>query len=570
VTGSSGLIGSRVCAAFAKSFRVVGLDRDEPKARSGESWIACDLTDEASVRRALDTVKTREGSTIASVIHLAAYYDFSGEPSPLYRELTVEGTRRLLRALRGFRVEQFVFSSSLLVMKSVEPGETLVETSPVEATWDYPRSKLEAEAVVREERGEIPAVILRIAGVYDEDGHSIPLAQQMSRIYERSLESHLFPGNAEHGQSFVHLDDVVSCVRAVVERRRSLGSWELFLIGEPDVVSYEETQDILGQAIHGTDWTTIRIPAPVAKTGAWLKDKLPGADPFIKPWMIDLADTHLPVSIQRAHQLLDWAPRKRLRAVLPEMARRLVADPAAWYERNGLEAPAKVVRAAAERAREPGRAAAARERGAARAELDLDAPAPPWGYNPSAWRHRVPICVVAGVAMLIASYMALYQWRLIAGVWDPFFGEQSKRVLDSDVSERMRAWVGVPDAALGALAYLGDLVFGLAGSTRRWQDRPWMVVLFGLDVIPLGIVSAVLVVLQGTVVGYWCFLCLVTASLSLVLVVMSYDEVWSCLLYLKRVWQRSRSVHVLWDAFWGRPSDAAREAAFPAPRGARA
>jgi uncharacterized membrane protein len=187
-----------------------------------------------------------------------------------------------------------------------------------------------------------------------------------------------------------------------------------------------------------------------------------------------------------------------------------------------------------------------------RVEQDLDVPAPPWNYNPSAWRQRIPICVLAGIAFLIASYMALYQWRLIDGVWDPVFGDQTAHVLDSDVSERMRRVVGIPDAALGALAYLGDLIYGLAGSTRRWQYRPWMVVLFGLDVIPLGIVSAVLVVLQGTVVGAWCFLCLVTAAISLLLVVLAYDEVWSCLLYLRRVRKQSGSWRVVWNRFWGR------------------
>jgi uncharacterized membrane protein len=188
------------------------------------------------------------------------------------------------------------------------------------------------------------------------------------------------------------------------------------------------------------------------------------------------------------------------------------------------------------------------------APSDLDVPAPPWKHNPSSWRHRVPICLLAGVAFLISSYMALYQWRLIGDVWDPVFGEQTKQVLDSAVSERMRQWLRVPDAALGAIAYLGDLLFGLAGSTRRWQYRPWMVLLFGLDVIPLGIVSAVLVVLQGTVVGSWCFLCLVTAAISIVLVALAYDEVWSSLLYLHRVWKRTHDRRLLWETFWGRPS----------------
>lgn len=190
---------------------------------------------------------------------------------------------------------------------------------------------------------------------------------------------------------------------------------------------------------------------------------------------------------------------------------------------------------------------------------ELDVHPHPWRVNPSAWRARIPICVLAGIAVVISGYMALYQWRLVTWVWDPVFGEQSAQVLDSSVSERMRAWIGVPDAALGAIAYLGDLLFGLAGSTRRWQYRPWMVVLFGLDVIPLGIVSAVLVVLQGAVVGAWCFLCLVTAALSLALVALAYDEVVSCLIYLRRVWQRSRSSRVLWDAFWGRAPQPAPE-----------
>ena len=95
----------------------------------------------------------------------------------------------------------------------------------------------------------------------------------------------------------------------------------------------------------------------------------------------------------------------------------------------------------------------------------VDPPAPPWNYNPSAWKQRVPICLLAGVAFVMSTYMALYQWRLIPNVWDPVFGGQSRAVLDSDVSEQIRSWIGIPDAALGALAYLGDLVFGLAGST---------------------------------------------------------------------------------------------------------
>lgn len=192
---------------------------------------------------------------------------------------------------------------------------------------------------------------------------------------------------------------------------------------------------------------------------------------------------------------------------------------------------------------------------------DLNVAPAPWQYNPSAWSQRIPICLLAALGFVIASYLSLYQWRLVDSVWDPVFGQQSMQVLDSDVSHAMRRWFGIPDAAFGAIAYLGDAIFGLAGSTRRWQYRPWMVVIFGIDVIPLGIVSAILVLLQGAVVGSWCFLCLVSAAVSLVLVYLAYDEVWSTLLFLQRVWRRSRRVGVVWRVFWGRFDPVAEEVA---------
>lgn len=185
----------------------------------------------------------------------------------------------------------------------------------------------------------------------------------------------------------------------------------------------------------------------------------------------------------------------------------------------------------------------------------------PWKYNPSKWSQRITLAFIAAIAAVIAIYMGLYQWGLIDTVWDPVFGDQTTKVLSSDVSHQITTWIRIPDAILGALAYIGDIIFSLAGSTRRWYDRPWMVILFGLDVIPLGLVSATLIFLQGTVVGSWCFLCLITGVISLILVVLAYDEVWTSCLFLHRVYKRSGSRKILWDTFWGKPSEIAHEIA---------
>ena len=46
------------------------------------------------MRAALDQVREIGDMRIASIIHLAAYYSFSGEPSPLYEQVTVRGTNK--------------------------------------------------------------------------------------------------------------------------------------------------------------------------------------------------------------------------------------------------------------------------------------------------------------------------------------------------------------------------------------------------------------------------------------------------------------------------------------------
>ena len=160
----------------------MGFDRAGPPYPPIEvECVSVDLTSEDRIRRALERVRYAYGPRLASVIHLAAYYDFSGEPSPLYDDITVRGTERLLRALHEmqFEVEQFIFSSTMLLHAPSRPGERISEDSPIEPKWDYPRSKAETEQVIRAERGAIPSVMLRIAGVYDDECHSIPLAHQI-------------------------------------------------------------------------------------------------------------------------------------------------------------------------------------------------------------------------------------------------------------------------------------------------------------------------------------------------------------------------------------------------------
>jgi nucleoside-diphosphate-sugar epimerase len=342
VTGDTGFLGRALVHHFAGRFPVVGFNRggERPDIEGVEAE-AVDLTSDDAVRDGLRAVRERHGSRVASVLHLAAYYSFSGEPSTMYEDLTVRGTQRLLRALRDFEVEQFVFSSTMLVHAPCEPGERIDESWPLEPKWDYPESKLQTERLILRERGEIPAVLLRISGVYDDECNSIPLAQQIQRIFEKQITSRVYPGDISRGQSFMHLDDLIDAFDRVVERRDRLPEETALLLGEADPLSYDEVQRILAREIHDEEWETQQIPKAMAKAGAWLQDTAPIEDPFIKPWMVDLADDHYALDLTAARRLLDWQPRRSLRETLPRMVQALRRDPQAFYRANDLgEVPA--------------------------------------------------------------------------------------------------------------------------------------------------------------------------------------------------------------------------------------
>lgn len=169
---------------------------------------------------------------------------------------------------------------------------------------------------------------------------------------------------------------------------------------------------------------------------------------------------------------------------------------------------------------------------------------PGWSYNPSSWPQRLPIVGLALVGGLIATYLTLYQLRIVPGVWEPFFGDGSRTVLNSGVSRLLP----VPDAALGAFGYVVDAVTGLIGGRGRWRTLPWMVLVFGVAVGPLGAVSLLLVVLQPVLLDSWCTLCLASALISVLMIGPAMDEFLASLQYMRR--ERDRG-HSLWRAFWG-------------------
>lgn len=162
---------------------------------------------------------------------------------------------------------------------------------------------------------------------------------------------------------------------------------------------------------------------------------------------------------------------------------------------------------------------------------------PGWSHNPSTWTQRLPIIVLALVGLYVSRYLAAYQLGHVPGVWDPFFAGSladprngTEEIITSSVS---KAWP-VSDAAVGGYTYLLEILTGIVGLRTRWRTMPWLVLLFGLMIAPLGITSIFFIVIQPIVIGTWSTLALIAAAAVLVQIPYSLDELLATLQFVRR------------------------------------
>lgn len=142
--------------------------------------------------------------------------------------------------------------------------------------------------------------------------------------------------------------------------------------------------------------------------------------------------------------------------------------------------------------------------------------------GPSSWGRRSVVIVLALVGALVSAYLAAFQLGIVTAVVDPVFGSASSAaVLKSSFSQALP----VPDAAVGALAYLVEIVLDSVGGERRYRTRPWLVLLFWLVAFAAAATGVFLVVLQAVVLNAVCALCLSSAVISWLIFLLCLGEV---------------------------------------------
>jgi len=240
VTGAGGFIGQRLVAALQEHGYIVRtLSRGLGDVNHPEHF-ALDL--------AMDDCPTELCLGVSMIFHLAGKaHDLAAHAAnvPQYRQVNVEGTRKLLEAAKQAGVPRFIFFSSVKAVGDSQP-QPMDETVSVPADGPYGESKYQAEQLVLH-GGYVPhPLVIRPSMVYgNTDKGNLPM---MIKAIRRGL----FPPLPDTGnrRSMVHVDDLVRAALLAAESAQTAG--KVYIVTDGQAYStrqlYDEIRAALGKA----------------------------------------------------------------------------------------------------------------------------------------------------------------------------------------------------------------------------------------------------------------------------------------------------------------------------------
>jgi uncharacterized protein YbjT (DUF2867 family) len=250
VTGATGFVGPRIVHALRAQDRDVRVLVREP-ARAGQlaslgaELVAGDMTDRVSLREAV------RGCT--HVIHLVAI--LTGRPQDFHRVMT-DGTNDLIAAAKEERVERWIQMSAL------GTSEQTKDVVPYYAAkWAMER------AVVA---SGLEYVIFRPSFVFGPGGGAL---QTFIRQVRLSPIVTIIGDGVQRSQP-IWRDDVAAYFAKSIDLPQAAN--RTFELGGPDVVDWNELYRRIAKVLRKRR-RFVNVPVGLARTGARLTERLPGA-----------------------------------------------------------------------------------------------------------------------------------------------------------------------------------------------------------------------------------------------------------------------------------------------------
>lgn len=342
ITGASGFLGRHLLEDLKNEYRIFAIARRSQyecnaPVHANIAWIRADISDYQSITKAFREVATAGGADY--LIHLAAYYDFTGGNHPEYKRTNVEGTRHVLELAKELKLKLFVFASSVAACSFPKKGATIDETSLPDGRPWYAWSKRQGEMIVRDFADTIPACIVRFGAVYSDWCEYPPLYMFLKTWLGDSWQANILAGKGESAIPYIHIRDIVTFFRRLLIRHDSVKSGGVLVACTGGCTSHRKLFSLATRHYYGKPRTPLLVPRFLCGIGLWLKNiwgYLTGNWPFERPWMRHYIDLQLNVDNNRTCSVLDWSPEPRhlIERRFPFLLERLKSEPSAWQVRN--------------------------------------------------------------------------------------------------------------------------------------------------------------------------------------------------------------------------------------------
>jgi nucleoside-diphosphate-sugar epimerase len=169
------------------------------------------------------------------VVHCVA----AGGDAENYRQIYLEGTRRLVEWLSVAPPKKFIYTSSTSIYGQIDASQ-VKESSAAEPRADTAKVLVETEKLLLDafQKTKFPAIILRVAGIYGPDrGH---------RFKQFLKNEARIEGNGSHFLNMIHRDDVAGCVIAALKSGRP---GEIYNVVDDEPVSIKNFFEWLGATV---------------------------------------------------------------------------------------------------------------------------------------------------------------------------------------------------------------------------------------------------------------------------------------------------------------------------------
>ena len=308
ITGAGGLVGSYLAQACVnRGYKVKALIRNGSDSsfleKLGVEVVRGDLQDESLPKEATLGVDT--------VFHCAAKVGDWGSIDS-YRQVNVEGLRKLLNSLEPSQIHRFIHFSSLGVYEARHHYQTDESTPPPEQHFDgYTQSKVESEKLALQYHREkgYPVVVLRPGFIYGPRDRTV-LPRLMQKLKTKEVK---YIGSSSFAMNNIFVGNLVHAAFLALDNPKAVG--EVFNLTDGEKTSKKRFITSIAKGMNLPSPFFIPVPLWLAKLIASSMEKKAlknGAQqaPKVTRANIKFLGLNLDFSIEKAKRILGYAPIK--------------------------------------------------------------------------------------------------------------------------------------------------------------------------------------------------------------------------------------------------------------------